>query len=194
MSLKKYPTYKKSRLSTVGMIPDQWIEKRAKYLFSEVDERSDTGTEEMLSVSHLRGVVRRKLLNVTMFQAESNKGLKLCQTGDVVINTMWAWMAALGTSKELGLVSPSYGVYRLHQKSAYYPDYLDYLLRIEAYRAEYMCRSTGVRSSRLRLYPDKFLDIPIVCPPYKDQEAIVRYLKSKTIQINKLIQKKKAFN
>ncbi len=191
MSLKKYPSYKKSRLSTVGMIPDQWIEKRAKYLFSEVDERSDTGTEEMLSVSHLRGVVRRKLLNVTMFQAESNKGLKLCQTGDVVINTMWAWMAALGTSKELGLVSPSYGVYRLHQKSAYHPDYLDYLLRIEAYRAEYICRSTGIRSSRLRLYPDKFLDIPIICPPYKDQEAIVRYLKFKTTQINKLIQKKK---
>ena len=31
-----------------------------------------------------------------VFLAESNVGHKLCQPNDVVVNTMWAWMAALG--------------------------------------------------------------------------------------------------
>jgi type I restriction enzyme, S subunit len=36
-----------------------------------VDERSGTGQEELLSVSHLTGVSPRSQKNVTMFKAES---------------------------------------------------------------------------------------------------------------------------
>ncbi len=177
MLLKRYPEYKSSRLATVGSIPHHWIERRAKYFFSEIDDRSVTGSEEMLSVSHIRGVTRRKLLNVSMFQAESNEGHKLCRSGDVVINTMWAWMAALGVSNEHGVVSPSYGVYRPKNLDIYNSYFLDRLLRIETYRAEYVRRSTGIRSSRLRLYPDKFLGMPVLCPPYEEQRKIAIFLK-----------------
>ena len=41
-----------------------------------------------------------------MFLAESNIGHKLCQPGDIVINTMWAFMAALGVARQEGLVKP----------------------------------------------------------------------------------------
>jgi type I restriction enzyme S subunit len=47
-----------------------------------------------------------------MFMAETYVGHKLCRPGDLVINTMWAWMGALGVAGVGGLVSPSYGVYR----------------------------------------------------------------------------------
>lgn len=191
MTLKPYLNYKKSELSTVGKIPSHWVEKRAKYFFSEVDDRSITGSEEMLSVSHIRGVTRRKQLNVSMFQAESNEGHKLCQAGDVVINTMWAWMAALGVSNESGLVSPAYGIYRPREQKIYHRYFLDQLLRVDAYRTEYIYRSTGIRSSRLRLYPDKFLCMYLLCPPYEEQEAIIRFLKSKMTKTNQFIQKKK---
>jgi type I restriction enzyme S subunit len=30
----------------------------------------------------------------------------------LVINTLWAWMAALGVTRHIGIVSPAYGVYR----------------------------------------------------------------------------------
>lgn len=173
--LKPYPSYRDSGLPWLGKIPTGWTEKRAKYYFREVDERSTTGAEQLLSVSHISGVTRRKE-TVTMFLAETNIGHKVCRPGDVVINTMWAWMAALGVSRQLGLVSPSYSVYRPLDSSAYVPTYLDHLLRTHPYASEYRCRSTGIRTSRLRLYPDKFLDIRFVCPPYEEQLKIVSFL------------------
>jgi type I restriction enzyme, S subunit len=174
-ALNPYPSYRDSGLPWLGNIPQHWTMSRAKYLFREVDDRSATGNEELLSVSHLTGVTPRREKNVTMFMAESNAGHKLCRPGDLVINTMWAWMAALGVSAREGLVSPSYGVYR-PLSADLLPGYTDHLLRTSIYAAEYTRRSTGVNSSRLRLYPDQFLRIPIIVPPKAEQEAIARFI------------------
>lgn len=65
-----------------------------------MDERSKTGKEELLSVSHLPRVTPRRLKTITMFMAESNVGHKVCRPGDLVINTLWAWMAALGVTRD----------------------------------------------------------------------------------------------
>ena len=173
--LRPYPEYQDSGLPWLGQVPAHWEEKRAKYYFREVDERSTTGAEQLMSVSHKTGVTPRKS-TVTMFMAESNVGYKTCRPGDIVINTMWAWMAAMGVARQTGVVSPSYGVYRPRNASFYLPDFIDHLLRTRPYVSEYICRSTGIRASRLRLYPEDFLDIPIVCPPPEEQEAIVRFI------------------
>lgn len=193
MKLAPYPDYKESGVPWLGSIPTHWPEKRAKYYFKEVDERSQTGDEEMLSVSHITGITPRSQKNVTMFKAESNVGQKCCQPGDLVINTMWAWMSALGVSNHAGIVSPAYGVYRPQSNQIYDNYYLDHLLRIEGYRSEYICRSTGVRSSRLRLYPDKFLSMPVVCPPQEEQQTIARFLKAQDRLFRKFIRNKRRF-
>lgn len=193
MKLAPYPEYKDAGVSWVGSIPAHWPEKRAKYYFKEIDDRSQTGDEEMLSVSHITGVTPRSQKNVTMFKAESNVGQKRCQPGDLIINTMWAWMSALGVSNHDGIVSPAYGVYRPRSSHAYDIDYLDHLLRIEGYRSEYICRSTGIRSSRLRLYPDKFLSMPVVCPPQEEQQTIARFLKAQDLLFRKFIRNKRRF-
>ena len=193
MKLAPYPEYKDAVVSWVGSIPAHWPEKRAKYYFKEIDDRSLTGDEEMLSVSHITGVTPRSQKNVTMFKAESNVGQKRCQPGDLIINTMWAWMSALGVSNHAGIVSPAYGVYRPRSNQDYDYYYLDSLLRIEGYRSEYICRSTGIRSSRLRLYPDKFLSMPVVCPPQEEQQAIARFLKAQDRLFRKFIRNKRRF-
>ena len=135
-TLRPYPDYKDSRLPWLGKIPAHWDELRAKYFFREVDERSATGQEEMLSVSHITGVTPRSRKNVTMFKSESNVGHKLCHPGDLVINTMWAWMAALGVAKQTGIVSPSYAVYRPIRSNAFVSEYIDHLLRTKPYATE----------------------------------------------------------
>ena len=193
MKLAPYPEYKDAGVSWVGSIPAHWPEKRAKYYFKEIDDRSLTGDEEMLSVSHITGVTPRSQKNVTMFKAESNVGQKRCQPGDLIINTMWAWMSALGVSNHAGIVSPAYGVYRPRSNQDYDYYYLDSLLRIEGYRSEYICRSTGIRSSRLRLYPDKFLSMPVVCPPQDEQQTIARFLKAQDRLFRKFIRNKRRF-
>ena len=131
-------------------------------------------------MSHITGVTPRRFKNVTMFMAESYAGHKLCRPGDLVINTMWAWMAALGVARQIGIVSPAYGVYRPLRNSSLLDDYADLLLKSQPYVSEYNCRSTGIQSSRLRLYPEQFLRIPLVCPPSDEQQAIVHYLETAT--------------
>ena len=139
-----------------------------------------------MSVSHKTGVTSRKK-TVTMFRAETNVGYKLCRPGDIVINTMWAYMAALGVARQVGLVSPSYNVYRPIDAERMNPDYIDPLLRTETYRTEYLVRSTGITVSRLRLYPGSFLDIPLLYPPVEEQADIVAHVDRTTATIDAAI-------
>jgi type I restriction enzyme, S subunit len=100
---------------------------------------------------------------------------------------MWAWMGALGVSARPGIVSPSYGVYRPVASERPVDEYMDALLRSRVYVAEFVRRSTGIRSSRLRLYPERFLDIPIVQPPVDEQHRIVDYIKRETATLAEVI-------
>lgn len=186
-----YSGYRQPVMRWLPPVPEHWCEQRAKTFFREVDERSRTGQEELLSVSHLTGVTPRSQKSVTMFKAASYVGSKLCRPGDIVVNTLWAWMAALGASSHAGIVSPAYGVYRPRDPDSFNPLYLDYLLRTRAYVAEYIGRSTGIRSSRLRLYPNQFLDIPLLQPPRPEQDQIVAYLRAQDAHIARFIKAKR---
>jgi type I restriction enzyme S subunit len=187
--MRRYEQYAPSGFDWLGDLPSHWSILRAKYVFREIDDRSMAGDEELLSVSHLTGVTPRSEKNVTMFMAEDYTGAKLCKDGDLVINTMWAWMGALGVSSTTGIVSPAYGVYRQFQQRLR-PRYMDWLFRTPMYVAEYTRRSTGVNSSRLRLYPDRFLDMPVVIPSIEDQDRIVAFLDQKTAEVDAAIAKK----
>lgn len=186
----KYPAYKDSGVEWLGDVPEHWeVEKGIRY-FYETESRSTTGDEELLSVSHLTGVTPRSEKNITMFMAESYEGSKLCEVGDIAVNTMWAWMAALGVSRYRGLVSPSYGTYRQKKPDRFNPTFLDHLIRTDVYRSHYTVNSTGITTSRLRLYPHSFLRLKFVCPPRAEQDRIVAFLDEKTAQIDALIAKK----
>lgn len=166
--------------------PSRWPLYRGKQLFRVIDERSDEGTEDLLSVSHITGITPRSQKNVTMFRSESLIGYKLCQMGDIVANTMWTWQGAIGVSKYEGVVSPAYNVYR-QRKDYFNSTYLDMLLREHQLVDVYHSLSTGIRPSRLRLYPDVFLTIEFPVPPRAEQDQIVRFLDWKVSEINKLI-------
>ena len=189
--LRPYPETKPSRIEWLPILPNGWEIHRAKYSFQEADDRSESGGEELLSVSHKTGVTPRSQKNITMFMAESYEGHKVCRPGDVVVNTMWAWMAAIGVSRYVGIVSPAYGIYRPRTADRFEPKFLDYLLRTEVYRAEYLRSSRGVTTSRLRLYPPDFLNIPFVQPPLDEQRLIVRFLDWHGAQTAKLVRAKK---
>jgi type I restriction enzyme, S subunit len=190
LSLPRYERYKDSGIEWLGDVPEHWeVEKGLRYLF-ETEDRSVKGDEELLSVSHLTGVTPRSEKNITMFMAESYEGSKLCDVGDIAINTMWAWMSALGVSKYRGLVSPSYGTYRQRKPERFNPTFLDHLIRTDVYRSHYTVNSTGITTSRLRLYPHSFLRLKFVCPPRDEQDRIVAFLDQKTAEIDALIAKK----
>lgn len=162
-----------------GQLPPDWSALRAKFIFRERQDRSQGGDEELLTVSHITGVTRRSEKDVNMFLAESMEGYKLVSKGDVVINTMWAWMGAMGVSSVDGLISPSYGVYS-QISNRFESGYLDLLLRSRTFIAEVTRRSKGIHSSRLRLYPDAFLDMLLPFPSREAQGAVLSALKTVT--------------
>lgn len=168
---------KDSGVDWIGEIPEHWDIKRGKFLFDIINEYSSTGEEELLTVSDRTGITPRSMKNVTMFMAESLVGYKKCKIGDICSNIMWMWHGAVGVTKYDGVISPSYGVYR--QRELYYNgDYLDMLLRLPQLVKFYASRSTGLTESRLRLYPDDFMNIYFFVPPMEEQEMIVNRLKS----------------
>ena len=178
---------KDSGVEWIGEIPAHWEVKRAKYIFDEINERSESGTEELLSVSHMTGVTLRSEKNISMFMAEDYTGSKLCRKNDLIINIMWAWMGALGVSNLKGIVSPSYGVYRQKRLNTFNSWYLDHLLRDSSYVDEYNRRSTGLHSSRLRLYSYMFFDMELAVPPKEEQDAIKAKMLRNTDKIDATI-------
>ena len=188
--LKPYPAYKDSGLLWLGEIPNAWHVLRGKNIFKVIDVRSDTGNEELLTVSSSDGVVPRSQKNVTMFKAESYVGHKLCWPGDLVINSIWAWMEGLGFTKYHGLVSSAYSVYRPKPEFNRYADYFHNLFRSAVYKWELQIRSKGVWLSRLQLSDLAFLDMPVLVPPEDEQSAIVRYLDHIDRRIRRYIRSK----
>lgn len=165
-------------------IPAHWKIERAKNLFSVRDERSDEGSEELLTVSHITGVTSRAEKDVYMFEADDKADYKRCQPGDLAINTLWAWMGAMGISPLEGIVSPDYHVYT--SKGQLLPEYVDLLCRSRPFVAEVNRWSKGVWSSRLRLYPENFFEMRLPVPPHDEQRAIVKAVEADQRKANSL--------
>ncbi len=167
-----------SSIPSIGPVPAHWRVQRNKVVFREANERSTTGQETLLTVSHLTGVTpRSEKQDVSMFLAESLEDYKLCEKDELAINTMWAWMGALGVSPCNGIVSPSYNVYRFRRRAEHEPAFFDLLFRTPPYVAEINRFSKGVWTSRLRLYPQEFLGMMSPVPPREEQAKIVAHVR-----------------
>ena len=173
-----------SGIPWLGEIPAHWETERTRWLFRERDERSDTGEEELLTVSHLTGVTPRSEKDVNMFEAATTEGYKICSSGDLAINTLWAWMGAMGVAPEDGIVSPAYNVYEPGARLD--PSYVDALVRLPIFAQEVTRYSKGVWSSRLRLYPEGFFAVSIPVPPLSEQCEIVAHIANETRKLYEL--------
>lgn len=177
---------KESGVEWIGKIPKHWEVRRGKFLFRVVNEYSTTGQEELLTVSDRTGITPRSMKNVNMFMSESLIGYKKCQNGDICSNIMWMWHGAVGVTEYNGVISPSYGVYR--QIAVNYDNkYLDYMLRLPRLVEVYGICSTGLTESRLRLYPDDFMNIQFFIPPVEEQKSIVLQIQKQITDIEKSI-------
>ncbi len=180
--LDQHVPLRDSGIPWLGKIPAHWESERARWLFRERDQRSESGDEELLTVSHLTGVTPRSEKDVNMFEAETTEGYKICLAGDLVINTLWAWMGAMGVSHVDGIVSPAYNVYR--SRPQFDPTFVDALVRMPVFAQEVIRYSKGVWSSRLRLYPEGFFQVHLPVPPIDEQRAIVAHIAAETAKVD----------
>ncbi len=187
--LPKYEQYKPSGTQWLGDIPQHWEVIKFKYLFNEINERSNDGSEDLLSVSQYTGVTLKKDKvedGGMLTNAETLEGYKKVKENDLVSNIMLAWNGSLGFSPYNGITSPAYCIYRLQGNNI--NKYFHYLLRTELYKSEFKRNSSGVIESRLRLYTDDFFKILSLLPPLSEQEKIAEFLDEKTTKIDKAIE------
>lgn len=187
--LNPHAPLKPSGIPFLGEIPQHWDIRRIKSLFDERVELSETGKEDLLSVSEYYGIAKRadKVEGENISRSDSLEGYKLCYVNDIVSNIMLAWKGSLGRTSYDGIVSPAYGVYKPIDEldSRYY----HYLFRTEIYKGIFRTNSRGIIESRLRLYTPNFLAIHTVYPPVEEQKEIVAYLDEKCGKIDAVIEK-----
>jgi len=187
--MNSYPSYKDSGVEWMGKIPSSWSVKRNKYITIPKKDKSEDGSEELLSVSEYLGVVPRSVIRKGedhLTRSESLEGYLKVSKGDLVNNIMLMWKKGLGVSKYDGIVSPSYSVFSFNESI---PTYHHYLFRTDLYITEFRKNSTGIIQSRLRLYDDDFGFIYSYLPPLPEQKQIVSFLDTKTQKIDELIEK-----
>jgi type I restriction enzyme, S subunit len=189
MSWSSYPNLTATEADWLGDLPSHWKLDRFRYIFRESDERNGHRiVGDMLAISGYRGV------EVKQYDSEEQKRsdddlakYRVVRVGQLAVNTMWLNYCGLGVSKFEGHMSPDYKAYWIRPR--YNQDYLNYLLRSDAYVAGYTKYLTGVRPNSLRIDRDSLMSLPIVTPPLKEQQQIARFLDRETATIDALIAK-----
>lgn len=186
--MRKYPDMKSSSVKWIGEIPAHWQVLRNKYLLIERDEKTETGDEELLSLSQYTGISIRgqKTEKIGMHEAESLVGYKIVYQNDIVMNIMLAWNGSTAKSNYDGIISPAYAIYHVISDKVN-PDYLHYLYKTPTFMRYFEIFSTGIIKSRLRLYSQSFLHLSTIVPSCEEQDQIVRFLDWKVSEINRLI-------
>jgi type I restriction enzyme, S subunit len=189
--MRTYPEYKDSGVEWIGEIPKGWNSIRLKYCLLAREDKTETGEEELLSVTINEGVIKRTDYikeGEHTSRSESLIGYRLVSKSNLVNNIMKMGFRCLGISQFNGIVSPAYSVFDL-QIDRVNPSFLNYLLRTDLYVSEYKKRSKGIQESRMRLYDDYFLDLFSIVPPLPEQNQVSNYLDRKTQKIDNLIEK-----
>jgi type I restriction enzyme, S subunit len=191
--LRAYAEMKQTGLPWLGDVPAHWDVRRIKTLLKEVDSRSKTGEERLLSLRMRQGLVNHIEAGGKPISPSSLVGYKIVEPGQVVMNRMRAAAGLFGVASVRGLVSPDYAVFE-PKPDAFNP-YLLQAFRLPTLAAVFRAESKGLgtgESGFLRLYTDRFGPIPVPYPPLEEQRLIVRFLDWHSGQVARLVRAKKA--
>ena len=181
---------KPSGIPWLGDIPKHWEVKRIKYLLREVDNRSTTGLEPLLSMRMHHGLVVFAEHFSRPPQAATLVGFKIVKPRQFVVNRMQAGNGVIFSSclSITGLVSPDYAVF--DPIADVNVDYLGELFRTRTVRTKFRAESKGLgtgSSGFMRLYNDRFGAVHIPLPPRVEQDAILKGLGEELSDLNTAI-------
>ena len=183
--MKKYNAYKDSGVKWIGEIPSHWGCIKIKHLLKERVEKSADGIGEPLSMSQKFGLIPTSQMDIVPNAATSYIGAKHTHRGDMVLNKLKAHLGVFALSSYDGLVSPDYAVYYGTGRADM--EFLEYLFKTPLYVSEFIKKTTGVAIGFNRLYTDDLFSISAHYPPLHEQQAIVDYLKDKTLKIEQYV-------
>lgn len=183
--MKKYNAYKDSGVKWIGEIPSHWGLRRAKYMFNK-EKREVRDIDDVVTCFRDGEVTLRKNRRTTGFtESFTEIGYQGVRKGDLVIHQMDAFAGSIGVSDSDGKCTSVY--HCCTPKGSYDAHYYAHLVRLMAKRGYIQSLYRGIRERssdfKFPVFGNQFLAIP----PLHEQQAIVNYLKDKTLKIEQYV-------
>lgn len=181
---------KDSGIPWIGMIPEHWEVKRAKYMFKK-NKRERRPEDEVITCFRDGQVTLRKNRRVTGFtESEKYDGYQGIRKGDLVIHQMDAFAGSIGVSDSDGMGTSVYhcctplGDYNVY--------YYAYFIRQMAMSGFIQSLYKGIRERSSDFSFSVFGNQYLAIPPRSEQDAIAEFVDTKFCKINSLIEELEA--
>lgn len=185
--MKTYTRYKKSGVSWIGDVPEQWNCRKFQYLFKERSEKNHPN-EPILCATQSRGVIPQSMYENRVVVVNTGfEGLKLVKKGDFVIS-LRSFQGGIEYAYYQGIISAAYTILRIDTDSLL-SDYVRILFKSAAFIGLLKTCVTGIREGQ-NINNELLRKQLIPIPPLSEQKAIAEYLDKKTAQINELVSAK----
>ena len=184
--LKKNVSMKDSGVDWIGEIPEHWEIEKIKWNFEIVKRQDGREDRPVLSITQ-KGIKIKDIEKNDGQMAESYENYQLVEIGDYAMNSMDLLTGWIDCSKDEGVTSPDYRVFRLKKPGESNRHYFNYLFQMCYTRRIFYRLGQGVSNlGRWRLQREPFLNMMIPISPKEEQDQIASYIKVKDIQIGKI--------
>ena len=169
----------------IGMIPEHWDVKRAKYMFHK-NKRDRRPEDEVITCFRDGQVTLRKNRRLTGFtESEKYDGYQGIRKGDLVIHQMDAFAGSIGVSDSDGMGTSVY--HCCTPQGNYNVYYYAFLIRQMAMSGFIQSLYKGIRERSSDFSFPVFGNQYLVVPPRTEQNAIVAYIEEKCQKVDTLI-------
>ncbi|MBF7995956.1 restriction endonuclease subunit S [Rahnella laticis] len=186
---RAYEEYKESGVEWLGMVPDHWSLKKAKYLFQKA-QRNINSLDGIITAFRDGQVTLRSNRRTDGFtNALKEIGYQGVKKGDLLIHAMDGFAGAIGVSDSDGKCSPVCSVCVPFNNKYVYVKFYGYLIRQLAVTDYISSLAKGIRerSTEFRFVEFSALHMPI--PTFNEQVQIFDFLDHETAKIDTLIEK-----
>ena len=177
---------KDSGIEWIGAIPEGWELIKAKYLFSQRNEKGNS-TLVLLSPTQKYGVIPQSQLEgvVQVKETTDLRAFKTIHIGDFVIS-LRSFQGGFEFSNYEGVCSPAYQVF--HATKDLSNDFFRYLFKSDGFISKINSLTVGIREGKNIQYWD-FSNMLLAVPPKEIQIRSAQYLNAKCTEIDTMLSK-----
>lgn len=180
----KRPVWAKTAPHTWNVVPIRSVLKERKEKNTKLEETN------ILSVMKDVGVIRYEDKgNVGNKSSDRPEAYKIVRPNDLVLNSMNLSIGSVGISRESGVTSSVYIIYRVIAGLAD-ADFFNYLFQTRAFQRHLASYGRGIMELREAVKERDIRNQPVVLPPLETQKKIAAFLDEKTKAIDALVEKK----
>lgn len=178
--MKKYELYKDSGVEWIGEVPSHWDIKKVRSCFSE--RREKVSDKDFAPLSVTKAGILPQL--DTAAKSDNSDNRKKVLKGDFVVNSRSDRKGSCGISEYDGSVSLINTVLTPFNILA---GYVHYMFRSNNYIEEYYRHGRGIVADLWTTRYSEMKNIAIPFPTISEQQAVIDYLKDKTLKIDQYV-------